>query len=36
MSEWLKPPKLIYLIVGAPLVGAALGYIGSALGFWTF
>lgn len=35
-SSWLKPPKLIYLIVGLPLLAGLLGYIGQAIGFWTF
>lgn len=34
--SWLKPPLLIYLVIGATLIGAALGYIGQAVGFWTF
>lgn len=36
MNAWLKPPKLIYLIVGLPLAAAALGKLGALAGFWTF
>lgn len=36
MSNWLKPPKLIYLIIGIPLVAAALGLGLQALGIVTF
>lgn len=36
MSNWLKPPKLIYLIVGLPILAVLGGLALQALGWVTF
>lgn len=36
MSDWLKPPKLIYLVIGLPLLAAIVGLGLQAVGWVTF
>lgn len=36
MSSWLKPPKLIYLVIGLPLLAGIMGLGLQALGIVSF